>query len=95
VKIKLKFGPRKPNVKKRISARTTGRAKRALKSSVDPTYGKKGTGWIKDPKKAAYNKTYNKTTYSAVDDDIESTGCACGCIVVIIIVLWIFISMIF
>lgn len=93
MKVRLKFGPRKPSVKKRISARTTGRAKRALKSSVDPTYGKKGTGWIKDPKKAAYNKAYNKTTYSAVD--IESTGCACGCIVVIIIVLWIFISMIF
>ncbi len=91
----MKFGPRKPNIKKRISARTTGKAKRALKSSIDPTYGKKGAGWIKDPKKAAYNKAYNKATYSAIDDDIETTGCACGCIVVIFILLWIFISMIF
>ena len=58
----MKFGPRKPNIKKRVKARTTGKIKRAAKKSVNPTYGKKGTGWIKDPKRAAYNKAYNKTT---------------------------------
>lgn len=63
----MKVGVRKPSIKKSIKARTTGRAKRALKSSIDPTYGKKGTGWIKDPKKAAYNSVYSKTTVSAKD----------------------------
>ncbi|EMF0076149.1 hypothetical protein HJD17_11995 [Enterococcus faecium] len=59
----MKIGPRKPSIKKSISARTTGKAKRAVKKAVIPGYGKKGTGWIKDPKKAAYNKVYNKTTF--------------------------------
>ncbi|GEM_PF-422303 len=59
----MKIGPRKPSIKKSISARTTGKAKRAVKKAVIPSYGKKGAGWIKDPKKAAYNKIYNKTTF--------------------------------
>ena len=58
----MKVGIRKPSLKKSVKARTTGRVKRAVKSSIDPTYGKKGMGWVKDPKKAAYNKVYNKTT---------------------------------
>lgn len=58
----MKVGVRTPNLKKSVKARTTGRVKRAVKSSIDPTYGKKGIGWVKDPKKAAYNKVYNKTT---------------------------------
>lgn len=58
---------RKPSLKKSISARTTGRAKRAVKKAVIPGYGKKGTGWIKNPKKAVYNKVYNKTSISIFD----------------------------
>lgn len=60
----MKIGVRKPSIKKSFKARTTGKAKRAVKKAVIPGYGKKGTGWIKDPKKAAYNKVYNKTTVS-------------------------------
>ena len=63
----MKVGIRKPSLKKSIKARTTGKAKRAIKKAVIPGYGKKGTGWIKDPKKAAYNKVYNKTTKSIFD----------------------------
>lgn len=58
---------RKPSLKKSIKARTTGRAKRTLKKAVMPGYGKKGTGWIKNPKKAMYNKVYNKTSISIFD----------------------------
>lgn len=47
----MKIGLRKPSIKKSISARTTGKAKRAVKKAVIPGYGKKGSGWIKDPKK--------------------------------------------
>ena len=58
----MKIGYRKPSVKKSLSARTTGRAKRMLKSSINPTYGKNGMGLINNPKKAVYNKIYNQTT---------------------------------
>lgn len=63
----MKFGIRKPSVKKMIKARTTGRAKRAVKKAVIPGYGKKGMGWINDPKKAIYNKVYSKSTVSIWD----------------------------
>ena len=58
----MKMGVRKPNIKSRVKARTTGRLKRTVKRTIDPTYGKKGMGWIKDPKKAAYNTVYRRTT---------------------------------
>ena len=58
----MKFGFRKPSLKKRISARTTGKWKRQVKKATIPGYGKKGAGYIKNPKKAVYNKVYNKTT---------------------------------
>ena len=63
----MKVGIRKPDPMKSIKARTTGRAKRAVKSSIDPTYGKKGAGWVKDPKKDAYNAVYRRTSISAMD----------------------------
>lgn len=64
----MKIGYRTPSLKKSLSAMTTGRAKRAVKSSINPLYGKKGMGYINNPKKAVYNKVYNKTTRSIWDD---------------------------
>lgn len=67
----MRFGMRKPSIKRsikaRTTARTTGKVKRAIKKAVIPGYGKKGKGWIKNPKKAAYNKVYHKTTFSLWD----------------------------
>ncbi|GEK91833.1 hypothetical protein [Alkalibacterium kapii] len=63
----MKFGMRKPSIKRSIKAHTTGKAKRAIKKKVIPGYGKKGMGWLKNPKKAAYNKVYKKTTFSFWD----------------------------
>lgn len=63
----MKVGFRKPSIKKSIKARTTGKVKRKIKSSVNPLYGKKGMGWVNNPKKAAYNKVYNKTTFGLRD----------------------------
>ena len=63
----MKIGMRKPSLKKSIKARTTGKAKRKLKKAIILGYGKKGAGWLKDPKKAAYNKVYKKTTFSIFD----------------------------
>lgn len=63
----MKIGIRTPSLKKSFKARTTSKYKRQLKSAIDPTYGKKGIGWFKNPKKALYNKIYNKTTKSIFD----------------------------
>ena len=62
----MKIGIRKPSIKKSLKARTTGRAKRALKKAIIPGYGKKGMG-ILHPKKALYNKVYRKTSFSIFD----------------------------
>lgn len=37
----MKFGVRKPNLKKSFKARTTGRLKRSVKKALIPGYGKK------------------------------------------------------
>lgn len=63
----MKIGFITPSLKKSLKARTTSKYKRQLKSAIDPTYGKKGIGWFKNPKKALYNKIYNKTTKSIFD----------------------------
>lgn len=90
----MKIGFRTPNVKKRVSARTTGRLKRSAKSVI-PGYGAKGMGMVKDPSKAINNKIYHATTTGI--DDIPTTttggsddfGCGClGCIAAIMQMLY-------
>lgn len=63
----MKIGFRKPSLKKSLKARTTAKWKRQAKKAIIPGYGKKGSGWIKNPKKAAYNKVYHKTTFGLSD----------------------------
>lgn len=63
----MKFGMRKPSLKKSFKARTTGKAKRKLKKAVIPGYGKKGIGFVKNPKRAVKNKIYKKTTFGLSD----------------------------
>lgn len=63
----MKFGMRKPSIKKSFKARTTGKAKRKIKKALIPGYGKKGMGYIKNPKKSVYDKVYKKTTFSFWD----------------------------
>ena len=62
----MKFGMRKISPLKSFKARTTGRAKRAIKKAVIPGYGKKGMGWL-HPKRKLYNTIYKKTTFSLFD----------------------------
>lgn len=63
----MKFGIRKSSIKKSVKAATVGRAKRAAKKAVNPLYGKKGVGLVKDPKKSVKNKVYKKTTVGIRD----------------------------
>lgn len=55
----MKFGFRKPSFKKRIAARTS--IKRAIRHRAG-LKAPRGWGWLTNPKKAAYNRVYNRTT---------------------------------
>ena len=62
----MKVGLRKPSLKRSISARTTGQAKRAIKHALIPGYGKRGMG-ILHSKEALYNRVYRRTTFGLGD----------------------------
>jgi hypothetical protein len=55
----MKFGFRIPSITKRIAARTS--VKRMIRHNLG-FKAPRGMGWITDPKKALYNKVYNKTS---------------------------------
>lgn len=57
----MKFGIRKPSLKKRIAARTS--VKRYIRHSLG-LKAPRGWGWLTNPKKAAYNRVYHRTTRS-------------------------------
>ena len=73
----MKFGLRTPSIKKSVKARTIGKVKRQVKKAVNPLYGKKGMGLVNDPKKAAYNAVYSRTTVG-VTDVIKGATAASG-----------------
>jgi hypothetical protein len=60
----MKFGMRKPSIRKSIAARTS--VKRYIRHSLG-LKAPRGMGWLTNPKKAAYNRIYNKTTFSIFD----------------------------
>ena len=84
----MKIGIRKPSIKKSISARTTGKVKRKLKRVVNPLYGKKGMGFIKNPAKAIKGKIYRKTTVSAKSVGKGLGGCLWACFVIPFCRMW-------
>lgn len=55
----MKFGFRIPSFNKRMAARTS--LKRVIRHNLG-FKAAKGFGWFTNPKKAAYNKVYNKTS---------------------------------
>ena len=68
----MKFRVRKPSLKKRIAARTS--VKRVIRHNLG-IKAPKGYGKLTNPKKAAYNKMYNKTSTS------------CGTVILLILIL--------
>jgi len=60
----MKFGMRKPSIRKSIAARTS--VKRYIRHSLG-VKAPRGWGWISNPKKALYNRIYRKTTFSIFD----------------------------
>jgi hypothetical protein len=70
----MKFGIRIPSIKKRIAARTS--PKRFIRQSLG-LKAPRGWGWLTNPKKAAYNRIYNRT----------SVGCAVPLIIALILIV--------
>jgi hypothetical protein len=62
--VKHEVGFRQPSFRKRVAARTS------LKRYVRHSLGFKaprGWGWLTNPKKAAYNRVYYRTTFGLYD----------------------------
>jgi len=57
----MKFGIRKPSLRKSFAARTS--LKRAAQNSLG-LKAPRGWGWLTNPKRAAYNRVYNRTSVS-------------------------------
>ena len=55
----MKFGFRIPSFTKRIAARTS--VKRIVRHNLG-FKAPRGLGWLTNPKKAAYNRVYSRTT---------------------------------
>ncbi len=55
----MKIGFRIPSFKKRLAARTSW--KRVVRHSLG-LKAPRGWGWLTNPRKAAYNRVYNRTT---------------------------------
>lgn len=70
----MKFGIRTPSLRKRIAARTSW--KRVVRHSMG-LKAPRGWGWLTNPRKAAYNRVYNRTT----------VGLGKGCLVVIVLLV--------
>lgn len=57
----MKFGMRTPSLKRIISARTS--PARFVRHSLG-VKAPRGWGWLTNPKRAAYNRVYSRTTFS-------------------------------
>jgi hypothetical protein len=55
----MRFGFRHPSLRKRSAARTS--LKRYVRHSLD-LKAPRGWGWLMNPRRAAYNRVYNRTT---------------------------------
>jgi hypothetical protein len=55
----MRFGFRRPSFRKRLAARTS--LKRIVRNSLG-LKAPRGWGWLTNPKRAAYNRVYNRTT---------------------------------
>ena len=59
----MKIGMRTPSPRRSLKARTTGKWKRQAKKALIPGYGKKGIGWVRNPRKAAYNNRQRRMAW--------------------------------
>lgn len=57
----MKFGIRRPSMKRSLAARTS--PARFVRHSLG-LKAPRGWGWLTDPRRAAYNRVYSRTTLS-------------------------------
>lgn len=57
----MKIGMRKPSLRKSLAARTS--PARLVRHSLG-VKAPRGWGWLTNPKRAAYNRVYSRTTFS-------------------------------
>ena len=74
----MKFGFRVPSVKKRLGARLSW--KRYVRHNLG-VKAPRGFGWFTNPKRALYNRVYNKTTFGI--EDIGRAAKKSGCCVLL------------
>jgi hypothetical protein len=78
----MKFGMRRPSLRGRIAARTS------LKRYVRQSMGLKaprGWGWLTNPRRAAYNRIYNRTTFDLFRPRRRrASGCLVGVVVFLV-----------
>lgn len=83
----MKFGIRKPSLKRRVAARTSWKRQLRHRAGLKAP---RGLGWATNPKKAAYNRVYNRTSVS-VDRLVKRRGRkgngGCGGLLVIVVIL--------
>lgn len=79
----MKFGFRTPSLKKKIASRTS--FKRYVRHSLG-VKAPKGYGWLTNPKKAAYNKVYNKTSKGCMVTLLMLTAFTVSVFILIIII---------
>jgi len=76
----MKIGFRIPSLKKRIAARTSW--KRMVRHNLG-LKAPRGLGWITNPKKAAYNRVYNRT----------SVGCSVPLLIALILAVGVMVAL--
>ena len=59
----VRFGFRMPSLRKRLAARTS--IKRLVKNKLG-LRAPRGWGWLTNPRKAAYNRVYYRTTWGCL-----------------------------
>lgn len=77
----MKFGFRMPSLKKRIAARTSW--KRMVRHSMG-LKAPRGWGWLTNPRKAAYNRIYSRTTFGLGDLFRTRRRSSTGCLVIVV-----------
>ncbi len=79
----MKWGFRKPSLRKRIAARTSW--KRFVRHNLG-LKAPRGWGWLTNPRKALYNRVYRRTTFGI--EDLFKTRrrkSSSGCLVVFVV----------
>ncbi len=78
----MKFGFRTPSLRRRIAARTSW--KRYVRHSMG-LKAPRGWGWLTNPRRAAYNRIYSRTTFGIGSLFKSSRRAPQGCLIILLL----------